>query len=115
MFKQVAQGGQRVGWRRRAGVALAGGLMATALAVGTAAPAQAGIGMYYVTSNWWQAYAELSSTPDQGTFQAYAYLGNIKKWGAVSTTYTIAVVNDYSWTHNAHLYRNGYVWASAQS
>lgn len=91
-----------------------GSVMALGLAVGAAAPAQATVGMWDVYSSWFQAVAALTSTGGSGVFQAHAYLGNSHSWGVKSQYNTKAEVNGNNFTHNAILYRDGSVWASAQ-
>ena len=83
------------------------------IAVGTAAPAQAGIGMYYVSSNWFQSYAALTSTGGDGVFQARAQLGGQDNWGYRSRTNTSTKADGFSFSHRAWLYQNGRTWASA--
>lgn len=113
----IKSGGQsaNVGWKNRVALTAAGGVMAVGLAVGAAAPAQATVGFWDVYSSWFQAFAGLTSTGGDGNFQAHAYLGNTHAWGAYSQYNTTAEVNGNNFTHNAHLYRNGVTWASAQS
>ncbi|MDZ4045684.1 MAG: hypothetical protein U1E32_07905 [Rhodoglobus sp.] len=105
---------KRVGLRHRVAMMAVGSVMAVGLAVGTAAPAQAAVGLWDVYSSWFQAVAGLTSTGGGGTFQAHAYLGNTHSWGVKSQYNTKAEVNGYSQTHNAILYRNGSTWAKAQ-
>ncbi len=96
--------------------ALAGALAFVAvcgIAFGTAAPAQAGIGMYYVSSNWFQSYAALTSTGGDGVFQARAQLGGQDNWGYRSRTNTSTKADGFSFSHRAWLYQNGRTWASA--
>jgi len=82
------------------------------IAVGAAAPAQAGIGMWYVSSSWTQSYAALSSTGGDGYFQAKAVLGSNVQWGRYSPNNTRAEANGFSPSHAAYLFRNGRVWKS---
>lgn len=77
------------------------------LAVGTAVPANAAI-WHYVSSSWVEAYAgATSNTANDGMMQAYAVLGNDYKWGARSSSSTLAVVNGFNMTHKAQLFRDG--------
>lgn len=89
---------------------------AVGISAGAAAttPANAAVGMYHVTSNWWQAFASLEGTGGPGYFQAKALLGSTVRWGAYSWYQTHAQVDGYSWDHNAWLFMNGNVWKSAQ-
>lgn len=105
----------RLGLRARLGTTAAASVVAVGLVVGTAAPAQAAVSFYHVSSSWFQAYAALTSTGGSGYFQARAKLGDYSAWGAYSQYNTKAENNGYNWTHNAWLYRNGSVWAVAQS
>ncbi|WP_426625084.1 hypothetical protein ACPPVW_03080 [Leifsonia sp. McL0607] len=77
------------------------------LVVGTAVPAEATI-WHYVSSSWVEAYAgSTSNTARDGMLQAYALLGNDYKWGARSSSSTLAVVNGFNLTHKAQLFRDG--------
>jgi hypothetical protein len=82
------------------------------IAVGAAAPAHAGIGMWYVSSSWVQSYAALTSTGGDGYFQAKAALGGNVKWGRYSPNNTQAQVDGFSFSHSAVLFQNGRVWKS---
>ncbi|MFF8187299.1 hypothetical protein ACF044_08550 [Microbacterium sp. NPDC016588] len=87
---------------------------AAGLAVGTASPAQASIGMYHVASSWYQSFAALTSTGGDGYFQARAKLGSRDCWGARSQTNTKAQADGFSvYDRGAWLYLNGRTWASA--
>ncbi len=77
------------------------------LVVGTAVPAEAAI-IHYVSSSWVEAYAgATSSTGRDGMIQGYALLGNDFKWGARSSSSTLAKVNGFNLTHKAQLFRDG--------
>ncbi|MDF2047961.1 hypothetical protein [Microbacterium sp. Kw_RZR3] len=82
------------------------------IAVGAAAPAHAGIGMWYVSSSWVQSYAALTSTGGDGYFQAKAVLGGNVKWGKYSPNNTQAQADGFSFSHSAFLFQNGRVWKS---
>lgn len=115
MFDEVRRNPTKVGWKRRVGMTVVGGAMAVGLAVGTALPAHA-VATWDVSSSWTQAKAwAYSSTGGDGYYQAYAYLGNTTSWGAYSAYASSAEVNGFDFTHNAHVYRNGSLIASAQS
>ena len=92
----------------------AAGVMAAGLAVAVAAPAQATT-VYNVTSNWWQAYAGLTSTGGEGVFQAEAFLGYDHAFGPRSQYNTQAEVNGFNFTHNAYIWRDGAIWKRAQN
>ncbi len=96
---------------------VAAGAIATAATVGlvvsTAVPAQAAI-WHYVSSSWVEAYAgATSNTARDGMLQAYAVLGGDYKWGARSSSSTLAKVNGFNTTHKAQLFRDGKLIASS--
>lgn len=81
------------------------------IAIGASAPAHAGIGMWYVSSSWFQSFAALSSTGGDGYFQARAVLGNRTNWGQVSQYNTKIQADGFSPNHSGCLLRNNRVWA----
>lgn len=77
------------------------------LVVGTAVPAEAAI-IHYVSSSWVEAYAgATSSTYKDGMMQAYVVFGSDYKYGARSSSSTLAVLNGFNLTHKAQLFRDG--------
>jgi len=109
--KAVSRARSAVGRRALAGVLAFVAIIG--VAVGAATPANAGIGMWYVSSTTFQSFAALSSTGGDGLFQARAKLGGQDRWGVKSRTNTSAKADGFSFSHNAWLYQNGRTWASA--
>lgn len=100
--------------KRRTTAVFAGAVTTLGLVLGTALPANA-VGLYYVHSSWIEAAASLSSSTNDGYFQAYARLGDDVRRGAYSPYQTDAYVSGANFTHQAILYRNGSVWKKAQN
>ncbi|KJL23695.1 hypothetical protein RN50_01035 [Microbacterium foliorum] len=101
--------------RQKIGAGVAAVALSAGIIGGTAAPANAIDGVYYLHSSWVEAVAEMNSFTNYGTWRAYAQLGGTVKWGASSTTHTAAIVQGFNTTHQARLYLNGGIWKSAQS
>lgn len=114
MMTAIAAQPTPASFRRRCAAIILAMTLALGLSVGSITPAQAAIGMYHVSKNWWQAYAALTSTGSDGIFQARARLGSQEAWGVRSRTNTKAEVNGFSTSGGAWIYvNNGRVWASA--
>lgn len=101
--------------RQKVGAGVAAVALSAGIIGGTASPANAIDGVYYLHSSWVEAIAEMNSFTNYGTWRAYAQLGGTVKWGTYSTTHTAAIVQGANTTHQARLYLNGGIWKSAQS